>query len=154
RGCFDYWSEAEPVRRNVDFERCRTLQAPLNQRFRQRIFDVLLQCPPQWPSAITAVRASLLEDPLARFRRHNNLHLTVNQSVIDLANQQINDAEQVFVAQWVEENYLVQTIQELRIEHALHFAEHQVVEALGISFLGRRLETHCGTLLKMSRAQV
>ncbi len=137
RGCFDHRSESQPVICNVDFQRRRTLQPPLNQRFRQRIFDILLQRPPQRPRTITAVPARFLEEPLARFRREHNLHLTVNQRVIGLADEQIDDAEQVFIAQRVEQNDLVQTIQELRIEHALHFAQHQFVQALGGALFAR-----------------
>jgi hypothetical protein len=124
RGCFDHRSETEPVRRDVDFQRCRTLQAPLYQRFRQRIFDVLLQCPPQRPRAIIAVPARFLEDPLACFRRQYDLYLAVDQSVVDLADQQINDAEQFLFTQRVEQNNFIQAVQKFRIKHAFHFTEH------------------------------
>ena len=154
RGCFDHRSETEPIRCDVDFQRCRTLQAPLYQRFGQRIFDVLLQCPPQRTRAIIAISQGFLEDPLPRFRRQYNLYLAVDQRVVDLANQQINDAEQFFFTQRIEQNNFIQAVQELGIEHALHFAEHQVVHALDVSIFRRRLKTHRGPLLKMTRAEV
>src|SRR5450755_991837 len=52
-----------------------TWQGPLNQRLRQRIFNELLQRPPQRPRTIAPVRTSLLQNVLGGVRRQVNLDL-------------------------------------------------------------------------------
>ena len=59
----------------VDFEFRRPRQRALNQRFRERIFDVLLQRAAQRTRAVTAVGAGLLEDVLRSFLREADLDL-------------------------------------------------------------------------------
>ncbi len=95
RGCFDDRPETQPLAGDGDFQSRRTLQAPLDQGLRQRIFDVPLQCPSQRTRAVTTIAAGLVENPLARFRSQDNLHLAMDQRVVDLADQQIDDAQQI-----------------------------------------------------------
>src|ERR1019366_10109384 len=77
-----------------------------------------------------------------------------DQSVVGLGDQQIDDEEQVFISQRVEQNNFIQTIQKFRVEHALHFTEHEIVEALRVALFRSRLESHRGPLLKMPRAEI
>src|SRR5271154_6174076 len=119
RGCFHQGTERQAVSREIDLECSGTLQTTLNQSFRQRIFDILLKRAPQWACAVTAICASLLENPLARFRRECDLHLAVNQRLVDLADEQIDDADQVGVAQRIEYDHFVEPVQELGIEDFL-----------------------------------
>ena len=97
------------------------MNSPLDQSLRERIFYVLLQSPPQRPRPVIAVRTRFLEDPLACFRRQDHLDLPVDQRIIQLTNQQIDNPEQVLIAQRIEQDYLVQPVQKFRIERSLYF---------------------------------
>ncbi len=78
----------------------------------------------------------------------------MDQSVVDLSDQQIDNAEQFLITQRVEQNNLVQPVQEFRIEDAFHLAEHQFIEALRRPFFRGGLESHGGAFLEMPRAEV
>src|SRR5437870_9219862 len=119
RGCFDDRPEAQPLSGDMDFQRRRTLQASLDQCFRQRIFHVPLQCPSQRPRPVAAIAAGLVENPLTRFRSQDNLHLSMYQGVVDLANEEVDDAQEIVIAERIEENDLIETIQKFGIEYAL-----------------------------------
>src|ERR1700757_557929 len=97
-GCLTNRPEREAFPGNINLQCCRPLNSPLDQRFGQRVFYILLQCPPQRARAIIPVRARFLEDPLARFRRQYHLHLPVNQRVVQLPDKQIDDSQQILVA--------------------------------------------------------
>src|SRR5262249_30694126 len=79
---------------------------------------------------------------------------TVNECIVHLPNEQINDADQIFVAQRIEDNDLVEAIQEFRIENPFHFVHHELFHGLGASFIRAALESDSGALLQMPRAKV
>jgi len=78
----------------------------------------------------------------------------VNQRVIELTNEQVDDAEQVVVSERIENDDLVQPVQELRIERFLHFAHHHFFDALHSGLIGAGGEADRGALLQMPRAQI
>src|SRR5262249_19575611 len=71
----------------------------LDQRLRQRILDVLLQRAPQGPRAVTAIRASLLEDVLRGVGRQPDLHLLGDQVQVHLRHHQVDDLDEIVVRQ-------------------------------------------------------
>src|SRR5205823_12046266 len=90
---------------------CRgPLNATLDQRLGERVFNILLQSPAQRAGTVAAVRARFLENPLTSLRREDNLHLPVDYSIVHLVHEQVNDAEQVLVAERVEDNDFVQPV--------------------------------------------
>src|SRR5690242_17940701 len=103
----------------MHFQRRRPLQTTLDQSLRERILHVPLQCPSQRSRPIVAIAAGLIENPLTRFRSQDNLHLAMDQRVVDLADQQIDDAQEIVVGKRVEENNFVQPVQEFGIEDPL-----------------------------------
>jgi len=78
----------------------------------------------------------------------------MNQRVVHLTHEQIDDAQQVVVAERVEDDNFVQAVEKLRIERPLYFVHHHFFHALETGFIGARLETDGGALLQMTRAQV
>src|SRR4029077_15063266 len=120
----------------------------------QRIFDVFLQRPPQRTRAVTAVSTRFFEDPLACFRRYDNLNLPVNEGIVHLTHKQIDNAQQVFVAERVENNDFVQPVEKLRIEHPLYFVHHHFFHALEAGFVGAGLEADGSTLLQVASPEI
>src|ERR1700690_1528841 len=154
RGCFHQGTERQAVSREIYLECSGTLQTTLNQSFRQRIFDIFLERAPQRACAIASIGASLLENPLARFLRECDLHLAMYQRLVELADEQIDDAHQVGVAQRIEHDHFIETVQELRIEYFLHFHHHQIVGGLRGYVVAGGLEAERRLLLQLPRADV
>src|SRR5246127_3395361 len=154
RGCLTDWTERKTFPCDVNLQRRWPLDATLNERLGQRVFNIFLKSSPQRPCPVTAVCTRFFEDPLACFRRQNNLDLPVDQRVVHLAHEQIDDAQQVVVAERVENNDFVQAVEKLRIERPLYFVHHHFFHALEAGFIGAGLEADGSALLQMARAQV
>src|SRR6202007_1173540 len=86
--------------------------------------------------------------------REHHLHLPVNQRIVRLPDQQIDDTEQVLIAERVEDYNLIQAVEKLRIERALDLGHHQIFHGLAPGLVCAGLETQAGALLQMTRAQV
>src|SRR5437879_3260161 len=140
--------------RDIDLECRRPLNSTLNQRLGERVFNILLQSPAQRTRTVAAVRARFLEDPLASLRREDNLHLPVDQGIVHLAHKQVDDAEQVFVAERVEDYNLIQPVEEFRVERPLYFVHHHFFHGPTANFVEAGLETEAGAFLQVPRAQV
>ena len=84
---------------------------------------------------------------MARLGCHGDLHLAMNQRLVDLSDEQVDDQQQILVRQRIEQDYLVQPVQKLRIEHTLDLAHHHVVLALRLRDFVRRLEPKPGLFL-------
>jgi len=82
------------------------------------------------------------------------LHLSMDQGVVDLANEEVDDAQEIVIAERIEENDLIQTIQKFRIEYALDLAHHQVVHRFAGTLFPYGLEAQGGALLQVTRAEV
>src|SRR5437899_2736971 len=126
RGCLTDGTEREAFPCDVNLQCRRPLNSTLDEGLGERVLYILLQSPTKRTRAVTAVRTRFLEYPLTCFRRDDNLHLPVNQCVVQLAHQQIDDAEQIFVAERIENNDFVQPVQELRIERPLYFVHDHI----------------------------
>src|SRR5690348_9488520 len=154
RGCLADRTERQALPGDINLERRGPLNSTLNQRLREGVFDVFLQSPAQRTCTITPVRARFLEDPLTSLRREDNLHLPVDQSIVHLAHEQVDDTEQVIIAERVEDYNLIQPVEELRIERPLYFVHHHFFHRLAPGFVRARLETEAGALLQMPSTQV
>src|SRR5205814_9810019 len=99
RGCLTDGTEREAFPCNVNLQCRRPLDSTLDEGLGERVLYILLQSPANRTRAITAVRARFLEYSLTCFRRHHNLHLAVNQRVVQLAHQQVDDAEQILLGE-------------------------------------------------------
>src|ERR1700721_1292889 len=126
----------------------------LNQRLRQRVFNVFLQRSTQWPSAVGAVRQSLVEDPLLGLIRHRNGDRLLRQVLIELGDHELENLDKIRFAQSQEQNDLVQPVQEFRIEGALDFALHQFLNLARNLIFIRRLETKPLALLQVPSPDV
>ena len=103
----------------------------LDQRFRQRIFDVLLQGAAQWTGSVAAVGQSLVQNPLLRFVGHGYGDRTLREILVQLADHEFENLDQVGFAERHEEDDLVHAVQEFGIEGALDFALDQIFDFLG-----------------------
>src|SRR5271165_4080839 len=138
---------------NLD-ERGPLCERPLDKRLRHRVLDVLLQRAAQWTSAVTAVGERLVEDPLARLFRHRHSDRALRQVLIELLHHQFDDLDEVHLCQSVEDDDLVETVEELGVEGALHLVLHHVLDLGGDHFLLLGLEAQAGALHKMARSDV
>src|SRR6516164_5788388 len=78
----------------------------------------------------------------------------MNQRVVQLTNEQIDNPEQVLIAQRIEQDYLVQPVQKFRIERSLYFPQHQLFQAFQAGFVDARLEAYRGALLQVPRTNI
>src|SRR5258707_4323883 len=92
RGCLTDRTERKPFPCDVNLQRHWSLDSTLNERLGQRGFDIFLKSSPQRPRPVTAVSTRIFEDPLSYFRRHYNLHLTVDHRVVHLMHELIANA--------------------------------------------------------------
>src|SRR6476620_10315151 len=68
-----HWAIEQLIAFQVNLNECRTRgNGPLDQRLRQRIFNVPLQGPAQWTRAIAAVHKRLVQNPPFRFLGHRD----------------------------------------------------------------------------------
>src|ERR1700737_5315868 len=78
----------------------------------------------------------------------------MNQSVIQLAYQQVDNAQQILIGERIEDDHFVQAVEKLRIERALHFVHHQFFHGPLTGFVSAGLETDGSTPLQMAGSQV
>src|SRR6202046_2236274 len=78
----------------------------------------------------------------------------MHQRLVDLAYQQINNAQQIVVRERIEQDHFIETVEELGIEHPLHLAHHHVVLTLRHRIKFLRCESQATLLLQLPRAQV
>src|ERR1700756_1513897 len=154
RGCLTDRSERKPFPCDVNLQRRGPLDSTLNERLGQRVFHILLQSPPQRPCPVTAVCTRFFEDPLACFRRDDYLDLPVDERVVHLTHKQIDNAQQVVVAERVEDNDFVQAVEKLRIERPLYFVHHHIFHAFQAGFIDAGQKADGSALLQMARTQV
>src|SRR5829696_2283051 len=88
----------------------------LNQSFREGVFDVFLQRAPYRPRTVQPVCAGLIDDPTLSLGRQPDFKTMTAHRLVNLIKLQLDDFQQLVVEQLVEDDDLVQTIDELRIE--------------------------------------
>src|SRR5882672_8108555 len=126
----------------------------LDQRFRERVFDVLLQRTPQRTRSVTAVCQRLVQDPLLRFVGYRDGDRALRQVLVQLIDHQFENLDQVGFAERHEQDDLVHTVQELGVEGALDLALHQVLDLLGDHVIFRRLEAEALAFHQVPRADI
>src|SRR4029077_5949781 len=82
----------------------------LDQRFRQRVFNIPLQGPAQRPRAVTAIDQRFIQNPLLGFFVHGDGDVTLGQVAVELLYQQFQDLDQVVVNQRVEDDHFIQAV--------------------------------------------
>src|SRR4030095_6991662 len=98
---------------------------------RERILNIFLQRAPKRTRSVRAIHARLLDYPALRLGGDLHLKLASNESAIELSDHQPDDLQQVLLGKRFEHDYLVQPVDELRIEGLLDRLHH--------AFLDRRL---------------
>ncbi len=83
---------------------------------------------PQRTSAVGAIDDGFVEDPLAGLFGHRDGDRALRQVRVQLLHHQFDDLDQVDLGQRAEDDDFVQTVEELRIEGALHFVPHHVLD--------------------------
>ncbi len=132
----------------------RVVMVPLNQRFRERVFDVLLQGPAQRTRSVGAICHRLTEDPLLGFVGNRDGNRFLGEVRVELRDHKLQNLDQVGLAQSLEQNDLVQAVEEFGIESSLYFALHQLLDLAGHHVVGGRLEAEALALLQVTRADV
>src|SRR5205823_477109 len=122
------------------FEFSRPGQVALDQGFRQRILDILLQRAAQRTGAVAAVCTGFFKDVLGSVVGQPNFDLLRRQVLVDLDYQQVDDLDKIFVRQGGEQDHVVQAVQKFGIEGALYFASHHVLDLPRNAFGSRRGE--------------
>ena len=83
---------------------------------------------PQRTRAVAAIDDRLVEDPLAGIFGHGDRDGALRQVVVQLVHHQFDDLDEVGLGQRVEDDDLVETVQELGVEGALHLVPHHVLD--------------------------
>ena len=96
------------------FNQRSAFEVTLNQSFRERVFDVLLQGAAQRAGAVRAIGAGLFHDPALCFLRQPHFQAVPRHGLVYLVDLELNDFEQFFIAQFIENNDLVKPIDKLR----------------------------------------
>jgi hypothetical protein len=131
----------QPVAVQVDLQERRPGgDDALDKRLAERVLDVLLQDSAQRTGAVVAVHQRLVEDPLARVFVHRHRDRLLRQVGVELVHHQLDDRNQVLLGQRVEQDHLVETVEELGVEGALHLVLHHVLDSLRGHLLVRALE--------------
>src|SRR5579862_6625832 len=112
---------------NLD-ERWPRGDGSLNQRFRERIFDVLLQSPAQRPRTVGAIGQRLVENPLLGFIRDRDSDRFLRQVRIKLRDHKLQNLDKVSLAQRQEQDDFIQTVEKFRVEGAFYLAFHQFLD--------------------------
>src|SRR6267142_4812741 len=103
-----------PIEKHLDQREIKELA--LNQCLRKRIFNVLLQCPPQWPGSIRAIGAGLNHNPLLRFVSQPYLKAVPDHCPVNLVDLQLNNIEQLMVEEFIEDDDFIESINKFRVE--------------------------------------
>src|SRR6185437_4940413 len=135
-------------------ERWTRSDCPLDQRLRQRIFNVPLQGPAQRTRTIAAVHQRFVQNPTLGFFGDRDRDVALCQVSVELLNQQFKNLDQVRIGQRLEENYFVQTVQELRIEGLLDFLLNQLFNLVVDRFFLVEREAETFAFHQVSRADV
>src|SRR5579864_6760076 len=126
----------------------------LDQRLRQRVFDVLLQGAAERARAIAAVGQGLVENPLLGVVGDGDGDRFLRQVRIELRNHELENLDQVVFAERVEDDDFVDAVQELGIEGTLDLVPDQLFDLVGdVVFLGG-CEAQAFALLQVPRADV
>src|ERR1700694_4347880 len=126
----------------------------LDQRLRQWVFNILLQGATQRTCTVGAIRKRLVENPLLGLIRDGNRDRLLCQVLIKLRDHELENLDQVVLAQSAEQDDFVQPVQELRIEGAFDFALHQLLDLSRNHIFLTRLEAQPFALLQMPCASV
>src|ERR1700693_5564518 len=84
----------------------------LDQRLRQRVFDVLLQGAAERARAVAAIGQSLVEDPLLGIVGNRDRDRFLRQVLVELRDHEFENLDQVRLAQSQEQDDLIQSVQE------------------------------------------
>src|SRR5579875_79302 len=130
----------------------------LQQALGQWIFDQALNGAAQRARAILRIEA-FLDQVVLRRLRHDQLDLLLGQLRANAIEKQVDDSVHLFPAQRMEDDHLVDTVQELRLEGVLQFAEHFALHGLVLALMCpglvlRLLEADRGFAVEQRRADV
>src|ERR1700728_1225332 len=101
-----------------------------DEGFGERVFDVALESAAERTGSIAAVDQGFLEDPLLRLFSDGDGDGLLREVRIELLNEQLENLDQIGIRQGLEEDDLVDTVEELRVEGALDLVLHQVFDFL------------------------
>ena len=96
----------------------------------------------------------MIQDPLFGFVRDRDRDRFLRQILIQLRDHELENLDQIVLAQSVEQNYLVQPVQELGIESALDLVPDQILDLFRNHVFIGRLEAQAFALLQVTRADV
>src|SRR5918911_71260 len=99
-----------------DFDKRGLAEMSLNQRFRERVFDMFLQGAAKRARAVGTIRAGLIDEPALGLIRQANFKAAILEGAVHLFYLQLHHVQQLVVQQLVEDDDFVQAVDELRIE--------------------------------------
>src|SRR5690242_7775472 len=70
------------------------------------------------------------EEPLLGLARDLHLEAPLGQRLVDVGEEDVDDRAQLLLAQWVEDDHLVDAVDELRAEAALELGQDLLLDAL------------------------
>ena len=103
---------------NVDRDHGVRLESPVEQSFRERILDQVLDEPAQWPRAIGMIVAALAQEIL-RFVIDHERDLLLGELLADAFSLKFDDLADLLLRQRMEDDRRVDPVQELGSEGLL-----------------------------------
>ena len=116
-------SRCSPIRRDVDLDLVPPRELAHQNLLRQRILDELLDRPLERPRAILLVVA-VLHQEVGRRLGEAERELLLRQPLANVLEQHADDLRDVLAAERMEDDDVVETVQELRVEHVLQLVPH------------------------------
>src|SRR3954470_15927462 len=118
---------------DIDAHRVTVVNLPADDLARQLVADLGLNKPAQWTGAIRGV-VSLSGQPSAAGRRHLKRDPPVCQAPGELSYLKLHDLRELILGESVEQQDIVKSIQELRLERRADDAHHPLAFFLRSEF--------------------
>src|SRR4030095_16722191 len=123
------FAEHEVLPLHVDLDSRAVDELAADDSFRQRVLDVLLDRPAKLPGTVGRVGALHGEGVLRR-RGEDKLDTLLGQLLVDAGDHEPDDALDVLLVERVEDDDVVDPVEELRPERALHLLHHALLHLL------------------------
>ena len=124
---------------DADLDRVTRPEFALQDFLRQRVFDLLLDRPFEWPRTVHRIKAGLSE-PLPGSFGQDYGHFTFREPRMQITELNIDDRANVFLTQRMEYDHIVDPVNEFRPEMARDDFHHRGFHRIVILFAGQFLD--------------
>ena len=103
----------ESVIGDTDLDDVSGFELALEDRLRQRVFDLLLDGSLQWPCPINRIKTGIRKSVPRRIRKVNT-HVALRQPIAQIPKLDVDDVANMLATQRVEYDHIVDPVDELR----------------------------------------